>query len=176
MVGAPLGYRFVLLGFSLCYPTHTVDPTYDYPPEHWLYFCYLSFLTQLIERVFAEVILQVSWPDRGRIPQSLYALKMRATIIRYITLLVVYGSFEPILGETYLLHSGAHKSSPWFSCFLVVYFLRSVLCVHQISQCCRVRLSLFLFVESWWIQVQHSSVLVVQQNFHLLHILLLWQI
>ena len=77
----------------------------------------------------AGVILQVSWPGRGRTAQSLYALKLRATIIGYIPLLIVYRSFEPFLGKTYLLHLGAHISSPWFACILVVYFLRSVLFV-----------------------------------------------
>ena len=36
-------------------------------------------------------------------------------------MLVVYWSLKPLLGETYLLHSGAHISSPWFACILVVY-------------------------------------------------------
>ena len=73
------------------------------------------------------VILWVSRPGRGRTAQSLYALKLRATIIGYVPPLVVYGSFKPLLGKTYLLHSGAHISSPWFACILVVDFLRSVL-------------------------------------------------
>ena len=66
---------------------------------------------------------------RGWIAQSLYALKLRATIIGYVPSLVVYGSFRPLLGETYLLHSGAHISSPWFACILAIDFLRSVLFV-----------------------------------------------
>ena len=36
----------------------------------------------------------------------------------------MYGSFGPLLGETYLLHSGAHISFPWFACILAVDFLR----------------------------------------------------
>ena len=52
---------------------------------------------------------------------------MRATIIGYVPSLVVYGSFEPLLGKTYLLHSGAHISSPWFACILAIDFLRSVI-------------------------------------------------
>ena len=71
----------------------------------------------------------VSRPGRGRTAQSLYALKLRATIIGYVPSLVVYGSFKPLLGETYLLHLGAHISSPWFACILAVDFLRSVLFV-----------------------------------------------
>ena len=59
----------------------------------------------------------------------LYALKLRATIIGYVPPLVVYGSFEPLLGETYVMHSRAHISSPWFARILVVYFFRSVLFV-----------------------------------------------
>ena len=54
--------------------------------------------------------MQVSWPGRGWTTQSLYALKLRATIIGYEPPLVVYGSLKPLLGETYLLHSGAHIS------------------------------------------------------------------
>ena len=73
--------------------------------------------------------MYVSWIGRGQRSQSLYALNLRAIIVGYVPLLVVYGSFEPLLGETYLLHSGAHISSPWFSCFLAVDFLRSVLFV-----------------------------------------------
>ena len=90
----------------------------------------LFFLPSLLRVYFAKVILQVSWPGRGRTSQSLYVLKLRATIIGYIPPLVVYGSFEPLLGKTYLLHLGAHISSPWFACILAVYFLRSVLFVH----------------------------------------------
>ena len=71
----------------------------------------------------------MSWPGRGRTAQSLYALKLRATIIGYVPPLVVYGSFEPRLGETYLLHSGAHISSSWFASILAVDFLRNVLFV-----------------------------------------------
>ena len=66
----------------------------------------------------------------GQKAQSLYVLKLRDTIIGYVPPLVVYGSFGPLLGETYLLHSGAQISSPLFACILVVDFLRSVLFVH----------------------------------------------
>ena len=90
----------------------------------------LVALPRLSRGYFGGVILQVSRLGTGRTAQSLYALKLRATIIGYVTLLVVYGSFEPLLGETYLLHSGAHISSLWFACILAVYFLRSVLFVH----------------------------------------------
>ena len=71
----------------------------------------------------------MSWSDRDRTTQSLYALKLRATIIGYVPPLVVYGSFEDLLGETYLLHSGAHLSSPLLACILAVDFLRSILFV-----------------------------------------------
>ena len=67
--------------------------------------------------------MQVSWPGRGRTTQSLYALKLRATIIGYKTLLVMYGSLKPLLSETYLLHSGAHISYPWFDYDLALHFL-----------------------------------------------------
>ena len=62
----------------------------------------------------------MSWPGRGRTQHSLYALKLRATIIGYIPPIVVYGTFESLLGETYLLHSRVHISSPWFACILAV--------------------------------------------------------
>ena len=42
------GYFEVPLGissFGLCYPAHTIDPTCDYQPKNWLYWCDLSFLT-----------------------------------------------------------------------------------------------------------------------------------
>ena len=77
----------------------------------------------------------------------LYALKLRDTIIGYVPPLIVYGSFEPLLCETYLLHSGAHISSPWFACILVVYFLRSVLFVQYIALRDVISLSIFIFVE-----------------------------
>ena len=66
----------------------------------------------------------MSWLGRGRTTQSLYVLKLRDTIIGYEPLLVVYGSLKPLLGETYLLHSGAHISCPWFACVLDLDFLR----------------------------------------------------
>ena len=71
----------------------------------------------------------MSRQGRGRTTKSLYVLKLKATIIGYVPLLVVYGSFESLPGETYLLYSGAHISSPQFACILVVDFLRSVLFV-----------------------------------------------
>ena len=89
----------------------------------------LVALPRLLRGYFAEVIPQVSWPGRGWTAQSLYALKMRETIIGYMPPLVLYGSFKPLLGETYLLHSGDHMSSPWFACILAVDFIRSVLFV-----------------------------------------------
>ena len=116
--------------FKICYPSHMVNPACNYPLEHWLYWGDLSFLTYVIEGVLAKVILWVSWSGRDQIAQSPYALKLRATKIGYVPPLVVYGSFEPLLGKAYLLHSGAHISSPWFACILAVDFLRSVLCVH----------------------------------------------
>ena len=86
-------------------------------------------LPRLSRGYFERVILRVSQPGIGWTTQLLYTLKLRATIIGYVPPLVVYGSFEPLLGETYLLHSGAHISSPWFACILAVDFLRSVLFV-----------------------------------------------
>ena len=77
----------------------------------------LVALPRILRGYFAGVILRVSRLGWGRTAQSLYALKMRATIIGYVPLLVVYGSLKPLLGETYLLHSGAHLSYPCFLAF-----------------------------------------------------------
>ena len=63
------------------------------------------------------VILRVSWPGWGWKAQSLYLLKLRATIIGYVPPLVVYGSLKPLLGNTYLLYLGAHISYP---CLLTI--------------------------------------------------------
>ena len=83
----------------------------------------LVSLPRLSRGYFARVILHVSRPGWGRIVQLLYALKLRATIIGYKPPLVLYGIIKPLLGETYLLHSGAHISYPWFSCDLDLHFL-----------------------------------------------------
>ena len=72
----------------------------------------LVSLPRISRGYFAGVILQVSRLGWGQTAQSLYALKMRATIIGYVPPLVVYGSLKPLLGKTYLLHSGAHLSYP----------------------------------------------------------------
>ena len=90
----------------------------------------LVALPRLSRGYSAGVIIWVSRPSRGETAQSLYVLKLRATIIGYVPPLVVYGSFDPILRKTYLLHSGAHISFPWFVYILAVDFLRSVLSMH----------------------------------------------
>ena len=78
----------------------------------------LVALPRISRGYFAGVILQVSWPGRGQTAQPLYALKLRAIIIGYEPLLVLYGSLKPLLGETYLLHSGDHIS---YLCLLVIW-------------------------------------------------------
>ena len=75
----------------------------------------LVTLPRISRGYFAWVILWVSQSGWGRTSQSLYALKLRATIICYVPLLVVYGSLNPLLGETYLLHLEAHLSHPWLN-------------------------------------------------------------
>ena len=84
-------------------------------------------LPRILRGYFAGVILRVSRPSWGQKTQSLYVLKLRATIIGYVPSLVVYGSLKPLLGETYLLHSGAHISYP---CLLMIGFrlYRYMLC------------------------------------------------
>ena len=79
----------------------------------------LVALPRILRGYFAAVILRVSQLGWGRTAQSFYMLKLRATIIGYVPPLVVYGSLKPLLGETYLLHSGAHLSS---SCLLAFGF------------------------------------------------------
>ena len=69
-------------------------------------------LPRISRGYFAGVILQVSQLGWGRTAQSLYELNLRATIVGYVPPLVVYGSLKPLLGETYLLHSGSHLSYP----------------------------------------------------------------
>ena len=70
----------------------------------------LVALPRISRGYFAGVILRVSRPGWGQTAQSLYALKLRASLIGYVPPLVVNGSLKPLLGETYLLHSGAHLS------------------------------------------------------------------
>ena len=82
----------------------------------------LVALPRISRGYFAAVILPVSRPGWGWTAQSLYALKLRATIIGYIPLLVVYGSLKPLLGETYLLHLGAHLSSPCLLAFGFIFY------------------------------------------------------
>ena len=85
----------------------------------------LVSLPKLSRGYFEGVIIWVSQPSWGRTAQSLYALKLRATIIGYIPPLVVCGSLKPLLRETYLLHSGANLSSPWLA-FILAYILLGV--------------------------------------------------
>ena len=77
----------------------------------------LVSLPRISRGYFVGVILQVSRIGWGQTTHSLYALKLRAAIIGYVPPPIVYGSLKPLLGETYLLHSGAHLSYPWFLVF-----------------------------------------------------------
>ena len=52
-------------------------------------------------------------------------VELRATIIGYMPPLVVYGSFKPLLGKTYMLHSGAHLSS-LLACLHLAYIFLGV--------------------------------------------------
>ena len=65
----------------------------------------LVALPRISRGYFAGVILQVSRPGWVRTAQSLYTLKLRATIIGYVPQLFVYGSLKTLLGETYLINS-----------------------------------------------------------------------
>ena len=77
----------------------------------------LVTLPRISRGYFASVILQVSQLGWVQTAQSLYALKLRATIMGYVPPLVVHRSLKPLLGETYLLHSGDHLSYPWLLMF-----------------------------------------------------------
>ena len=77
----------------------------------------LVALPRISRGYFAGVILWVSRPSSSRTAQLLYVLKLRATIIGYVPPLVVYGSLKPLLGETYLIHLGAHLSNPCLLAF-----------------------------------------------------------
>ena len=85
----------------------------------------------------------------GRTAQSLYALKLRATIIGYVPPLFVYGSLKPLLGETYLLHSGAHLSNPCLLAFGFIFY--SDFSVHASWPRVDVNRESLLFFESLWI-------------------------
>ena len=79
-------------------------------------------LPRILKGYFAGVILRVSRPGWGGTAQFPYALNLRATIIGYVPPLVVYGSLKPLLGETYLLHSGAHLSIPCLLEFGFIFY------------------------------------------------------
>ena len=123
----------VLSIFGLCYPTHTIDPSCDYLREHWLYLGDLKLpylcITGGTCRSYSVSVLA----RYGSESTTLYALRPRGTIICYTPPLIVYGILTPLLGETYLLHSGSHISPPWFSCILAIDFLRSMLFVHYLA-------------------------------------------
>ena len=107
----------------------------------------------------AGVILRVSRPGRGQTAQSLYALKLRATIIGYVPPLVVYGSLKPLLGETYLLHSRAHLSA--LVCLHLALDFISDFSMHNSWPRVYVNREYLLFFESLWIRVQFHAVLIV---------------
>ena len=133
-------------------PSATVHVSVDYIEVT------LVTLPRISRGYFAGVILWVSYPGWGRTAQSLYALKLRATIIGYIPLLVVYGSLKPLLGKTYLLHSGAHLSSPCFLAFGFRFF--SDCSMHDSWPRVYVNRESFLFFESLWIQVWLCAILI----------------
>ena len=111
-----LGAVSIVLGFSTL-PIRSIPPVTVHLSIDYIKVTLVS-LPRLLRGYFAGVILWVSRPGRGQTAQSLYVLKLRATIIGYEPPLVVYGSLKPLLGETYLLHSGAHISYP---CLLVIW-------------------------------------------------------
>ena len=99
-----------VLGFATL-PIRSIPPATVYLSIDYIEVTLVD-LPRISRGYFARVILQVSRPGWGQTAQSLYALKLRATIIGYVPPLVVYGSLKPLLGETYLLHFGDHLSYP----------------------------------------------------------------
>ena len=87
-------------------PIRSIPPTTVHLSIDYIEVTLVS-LPRLSRGYFVGVILQVSRPGWDRTTQSLYALKLRDTIIGYVPLLIVYGSLKPLLGEIYLLHSSS---------------------------------------------------------------------
>ena len=116
----------------------------------------LVALPRLLRGYFADVILQVSWPGRGQTTQFLYALKLRATIIGYKPLLVMYGSLKPLLGKTYLL-----LTYPALFCLHLDLYFISDYSVHDSWPRVYVNRESLLFFESLWIRVRFRTVLVI---------------
>ena len=104
----------------------------------------LVSLPSLSRGCFTEVILQVSWLGRGRTAQSLYALKLRATIIGYKPPLVMYGSLKPLLGDIPASFRISHIL-PLFACDLALHFI-GVCYVHaSLPRVFLIRSSLLIF-------------------------------
>ena len=119
----------------------------------------LVALPSISRGCFVGVILRVSQSGWGRTAQLLYALKLRATIIGYVPLLVVYGSLKPLLGKTYLLHR--ELIYPTLDCLCLALDFIGVCSVHvSLPRVCVVRES-FTFFDSLWIRVRLFAVLVV---------------
>ena len=112
LIGAHLGYQFFFqASVFVTLPIWSIPPTTTRMSIDYIEVTLVS-LHRLSRGYFVRVILQVSRLGWGQTAQSLYALKLRATIIGYEPLLVVYVSLKPLLGETHQLHSGAHLSYP----------------------------------------------------------------
>ena len=105
-----LGDLSRVLGFATL-PIQSIPPMIFYLSIDYIEVTLVA-LPRISRGYFTGVILWVSRPSLGWTAQLLYALNLRATIIGYVPPLVVYGSLKPLLGETYLLHLGAHFSYP----------------------------------------------------------------
>ena len=86
------GGSFKLLGFATL-PIRSIPPATVCLSIGYIGVTLVA-LPRLSRGYFAEVILQVSRPGRGWTTQSLYAMKLRATIIGYIPPLVLYSKFR----------------------------------------------------------------------------------
>ena len=93
-----LGALSIFLGFATL-PMSSISPATVFLSIDYIEVTLVA-LPRISRGYFSRVILRVSRPGWGRTAQSLYALKLRATIIGYESLLVMYGSLKPLLGET----------------------------------------------------------------------------
>ena len=109
-----LGALLRVSGFATL-PIQSISPTNVRLSIDYIEVTLVS-LPRISRGYFVGVILRVSWPGLGWKAQSLYALKLRATIIGYVPPLVVYGSLKPLLGEKYLLHSRSSLILPLITC------------------------------------------------------------
>ena len=88
--------------------------------------------------------MHVSRPGRGRTAQSLYALKLRATIIGYVPPLVVYGSSLSQVRHTYCIWELTYPPLGLLGFFLYI-FLRVCYVYARLLRVAKLDLFFFFF-------------------------------